>query len=147
MALTDKLTAIADAIRSKTGKSELMTLDQMATEIDSLGGGDGVAYIDIVNNTGIDVFVGTAIVANTQNVRVYDAGIINAGFLPLFWLERDVIGKKIGFTRNGVSNMLFTIIGEGGTIATSTYPSAMLMLYCSDGTMVAMGETIELTLI
>ena len=33
MALTDKLTAIADAIRSKTGGTEPMTLDEMATAI------------------------------------------------------------------------------------------------------------------
>ena len=33
MALTDKLTAIGDAIREKTGKSDLLTLDQMPTEI------------------------------------------------------------------------------------------------------------------
>lgn len=33
MALTDKLTAIANAIRSKTGKTESMTLDEMVTEI------------------------------------------------------------------------------------------------------------------
>jgi hypothetical protein len=33
MALTDKLTAIADAIRGKTGKTDALTLDQMATEI------------------------------------------------------------------------------------------------------------------
>ena len=33
MALTDKLTVIADAIRSKTGTTEPMTLDEMATAI------------------------------------------------------------------------------------------------------------------
>ena len=33
MALTDKLTAIADAIRSKTGTTEPMTLDEMAVAI------------------------------------------------------------------------------------------------------------------
>ena len=33
MALTDKLTAIGDAIRTKTGKTATMTLDQMVTEI------------------------------------------------------------------------------------------------------------------
>lgn len=37
MALTDKLTAIADAIRAKTGKSNTLTLEQMATEIATLG--------------------------------------------------------------------------------------------------------------
>lgn len=36
MALIDKLTSIANAIRSKTGKSYEMTLDQMPTEIDSI---------------------------------------------------------------------------------------------------------------
>lgn len=36
MALTDKLTAIGDAIRAQTGKTELLTLDQMATEIDGI---------------------------------------------------------------------------------------------------------------
>ena len=46
MALTDKLSAIADAIRGKTGKTEEMTLDQMATEIAGItgGGGDGLPY-------------------------------------------------------------------------------------------------------
>lgn len=33
MALIDKLSAIGEAIREKTGKEELLTLDQMATEI------------------------------------------------------------------------------------------------------------------
>ena len=36
MALTDKLTAIGNAIREKTGKSDLLTLDQMPTEIQSI---------------------------------------------------------------------------------------------------------------
>ena len=43
MALTDKLTAIANAIRSKTGGSDLLTLDEMPQEIQSIqtgGGGD-----------------------------------------------------------------------------------------------------------
>ena len=39
MALTDKLTAIANAIRNKTGKSDALTLDQMATEIESISAG------------------------------------------------------------------------------------------------------------
>ena len=45
MALTDKLTAIADAIRAKTGKTDSLTLDQMPTEIAGIttGGGGGSA--------------------------------------------------------------------------------------------------------
>ena len=41
MALTDKLTAIANAIRAKTGKSDSLTLDQMPTEIEGITGGGG----------------------------------------------------------------------------------------------------------
>lgn len=39
MALTDKLTAIADAIRAKTGGTATMTLSEMPTEIASISGG------------------------------------------------------------------------------------------------------------
>ena len=41
MALTDKLTAIANAIRSKTGGSDLLTLDEMPQEIQSIQTGGG----------------------------------------------------------------------------------------------------------
>lgn len=45
MALTNKLTAIADAIREKTGGTDPLTLDQMAVEIAGIsGGGGGLAY-------------------------------------------------------------------------------------------------------
>ena len=43
MALTDKLSAIADAIRSKTGKTGQLTLAQMPGEIASITGGGGSA--------------------------------------------------------------------------------------------------------
>ena len=46
MALTDKLTAIADAIRDKTGKTEEMTLDQMVTEIEGITTGGPDVDID-----------------------------------------------------------------------------------------------------
>ena len=47
MALTDKLTAIANAIREKTGGTELLTLDQMPAEIAGIETGGG----DIVHGT------------------------------------------------------------------------------------------------
>lgn len=50
MALTDKLKAIADAIRAKTGNTAPLTLDQMPAEIDGIqtgGGDDGNTYIDV----------------------------------------------------------------------------------------------------
>lgn len=41
MALTNKLSAIGDAIREKTGKTDLMTLDEMPAEIASITTGGG----------------------------------------------------------------------------------------------------------
>lgn len=46
MALIEKLTAIADAIRSKTGKSGKLTLAEMPTEIESIQTGGGNAEIE-----------------------------------------------------------------------------------------------------
>ena len=47
MALTDKLTAIAEAIRGKTGGTDLLTLDQMATAIASIQTGINAEEITI----------------------------------------------------------------------------------------------------
>ena len=41
MALTDKLKAIANAIRDKTGKTDPLTLDQMPEEISGIVSGEG----------------------------------------------------------------------------------------------------------
>lgn len=50
MALTDKLSAIGNAIRAKTGGSDLLTLDEMPQEIQSIqtGGGSIEEWDDIV---------------------------------------------------------------------------------------------------
>ena len=45
MALTDKLTAIANAIRAKNGTTEKMTLEQMSEEISEISGGSGSSDI------------------------------------------------------------------------------------------------------
>lgn len=61
MALTDKLTAIANAIRARTGKTESLTLDQMPTEIESIttGGGSSAdcCYVTFRNEATGEEFV------------------------------------------------------------------------------------------
>lgn len=52
MALTDKLTAIADAIRLKTGKTDSLTLDRMPTEIASIEAGAEDTFWDAVQAGG-----------------------------------------------------------------------------------------------
>lgn len=51
MALTDKLTAIADAIRAKTGETGKMTLEQMPDKIGAISGGGGFDTSQITTTT------------------------------------------------------------------------------------------------
>lgn len=53
MALTEKLTNIGNAIRAKTGKTDLLTLDEMPTEIQSIsgGGGDNSVLLSMVDRS------------------------------------------------------------------------------------------------
>ena len=52
MALIDKLTSIADAIRGKTGGTDPLTLDQMATEIAGIeAGGGGSDALELIYHT------------------------------------------------------------------------------------------------
>lgn len=52
MALTNKLSAIGDAIREKTGKTELLTLDQMPVEIKAIETGGGDVEVEPIVLTG-----------------------------------------------------------------------------------------------
>ena len=53
MTLTNKLTAIADAIRSKTGKTNPMTLDEMVTEISNISVGSSEVTMSFNSATGV----------------------------------------------------------------------------------------------
>lgn len=67
MALTEKLTAVADAIREKTGKTATMTLAEMPTEIASIsgGGGGGDELADLLTNKM------TTLNSNVTSIRQY----------------------------------------------------------------------------
>ena len=56
MAIIEKLTNIANAIRSKTGKTDSLTLDEMPTEIEAISGGGG--YTTEENEYGETVKIG-----------------------------------------------------------------------------------------
>lgn len=49
MALTNKLTAIGDAIRAKTGSTEKLTLDGMASAIAGISTGGGEFFVQSFN--------------------------------------------------------------------------------------------------
>lgn len=58
MALTSKLTAIADAIRAKTGETGKMTLEQMPAKIGAISGGGGGFDFSQITTT-ISMFEGS----------------------------------------------------------------------------------------
>lgn len=82
MALTDKLTAIGNAIREKTGGTDLLTLDQMPAEIASISTGGGGIEIEPIVLTGDCSHFGT--------------GPLSSKFIELF-------GDKI--TTNGLTSL------------------------------------------
>lgn len=65
MALTDKLKSIADAIRGKTGKTEELTLDQMATEITGISAGIDTSDATVSNE---DIMDGKTAYANGEKI-------------------------------------------------------------------------------
>ena len=88
MALTDKLSAIGDAIRAKTGGTDMLTLDQMPTAIAGIqtGSGSGGDYNIIVTNNS----------DGTQSFAITDASGSSGG--SGFWDEdyaRQIIEKTI----------------------------------------------------
>ena len=62
MALTDKLTAIADAVRAKTGGTALLTLDEIVSAIGGISGGGG----PFTNTTTLGVYEATEDVSAIQ---------------------------------------------------------------------------------
>ena len=62
MALTDKLTAIADAVRAKTGGTALLTLDEIVSAIGGISGGGG----PFTNATTLGVYEATEDVSAIQ---------------------------------------------------------------------------------
>lgn len=68
MALTDKLTAIADAIRTKTGSTEKLTLAQMPTEIAGIQGGGSMETGEFVGTS--STFWGFTIPVSSKKTHV-----------------------------------------------------------------------------
>jgi hypothetical protein len=97
MALTDKLVSIADAIRGKTGKTDALTLDQMATEIAGIQTGSNIP-------DGTDVTFGN--VDGTPAEREEAYAIASADLNALGAVSQAVAGKNGLMT---VSEMVYVL--------------------------------------
>ena len=81
MALIDKLTAIADAIRGKTGGTESLTLDEMATAISGISTSGGGFPTPTSGDTPVilnDNYTDAPASPNMSDTRV-SIGVLNPG--------------------------------------------------------------------
>lgn len=87
MALTEKLKAIADAIRGKTGKTDGLTLDQMVAEIvgiETNGGSDNFSFVcDNYEIHATIIAVGANTVTNLSSMKSYFQGVLGFDYAPL----------------------------------------------------------------
>ena len=97
MALTDKLSAIGTAIRNKTGKTALMTLDEMPTEIAGISGGNEPTDADLT-------FGGN--LSNWDYQGIWDNIITRYGNRIT---THDVVSFSDSFSNSGLTNIPFAI--------------------------------------
>lgn len=119
MALINKLTSIADAIREKTGKTDAMSLDEMVTEIGGISGGGGFFKhrIEYTNNTD-DYFI-TEIYNNDDTPIDTYAKLAD-------WLY--VNGYKIGTQGNNVIGDFYPAMG----VRRFTTPNGIIGIACRE---------------
>lgn len=151
MALTDKLTAIGDAIRSKTGSSDLLTLDAMTEAINNLQTSDAptMVFQDIKSyrtstssavTFDISSFIGTsdnkpfflaargATGSSTYGLAIYHYD--GAGTFTMVSTNKNASGY-IGATAGSkcsISAGVVTITTNATIIANTTGPD--LLIYC-----------------
>jgi hypothetical protein len=85
MALIDKIKAIADAIRGRTGETGSMTLDEMAETIESMSvGGEPVNTYILVDENGVEVPAvlvdeKVTLTATTNDIRIGTTAVTEEG--------------------------------------------------------------------
>lgn len=98
MAITDKLKAIANAIRSKTGKTEMLSLDDMPTEISVINSGftaDEIASSAIAGNIVLSVAtIGAYSFYNCKGITSLNVPNVTA------------VGGYVCYNATGLSNSL-----------------------------------------
>ena len=124
MALTDKLTAIADAIRGRTGKSDGLTLDQMAAEIAGIqariGAGNELSYpCDTYALYAQRVVVGENTVTSSAALKTYFEGLCKGETVLSFALcgEGDENNQAVFYpvktAENGYADTQFVRVTNG----------------------------------
>ena len=126
MALIDKLNAIGDAIRSKTGKTDKLTLDQMPTEIEAIE--TGVDTSD-ATATSDEIFSGET--AYTADGKVTGTFTIEEELTE----QNDLISQILTLVAQKANPPSSEANLETVTITYEDAPDPGAMVYYLDGTM------------
>lgn len=165
--LTDKITAVADAIREKTGKSEKMTLAEMPAEIAGIKTGGGTVKSYEVDDVTFYDFDGTIIyscsMADAQNLTKLPTPPEHEGLVFQEWnwtleqIKSSSVGADVGAmydTKDGAAEIYVKINDEyqmnniSVTIGTTVNTNGSEKLPCptidwGDGTETASSGDIE----
>lgn len=127
MALTNKLTAIANAIRTKTGGTSQLSLDEMATAIAGIetGGGATEPYVEETYDT-----VGHLISANlVGHTRISSYAFYNHEYLQNVILPSSIVAIPAGAFQN------CTALSLSSLPPNVTYIGKQAFAYCSNLTL------------
>ena len=119
MALTDKLTAIADATRAKTGTTNQMTLDEIATAINGISSKKGMAMLSY------PTYDASYPTYNIQNSSYSDYIDTNFKFYIVFGCyitgTSGMVGKILEVNKNESTIIEVPTVGSFGSSATLYY--------------------------
>lgn len=126
MALTDKLTAIANAIRSKTGKTGTLTLDQMASEVSNISTGLDDSKLASATATEADVLSGLTFYSGDKELKTGTASLKLVATRCATWDGSDVgytftkdyknVIIACGYSAPADSNVSVSVSATSGTL-------------------------------
>lgn len=130
MALTDKLTAIANAIRGKTGKSGKLTLDAMPAEIAAIGSGGELPRYEILYEDTVPIAYTSSSAGTALSIQGMPSDIAKYAFIIVDIANTDKTKKSLKFIES-----ITVICNRGfknGTI-TGTSRYGTMLYYDSTG--------------
>ena len=131
MALTDKLTAIADATRAKTGTTNQMTLDEIATAINGISISKGIIMM------GYPISTKPLPIVRIKHSSYSQAVDTNFPFILVFGCyitgTSGMVGKIIKVDRNESTINEVDTLGQFGSSATLYYTMSDTEIEISTG--------------
>ena len=123
MSVNEKMTAIADAIREKTGRTEPLTLDQMAQEIAGIqvGGGDDI-YKQMVSGVPLEKFEVIEL-ETLRSFAFYSDNNIKEVYLP----NCSKIGVQVFRLCSGLKKVLFVAPPSNACFVDCTALEALIL--------------------